>query len=112
MRAALVLAALMVGGPASAQPKEEPVPEGVFGVAEIRAFVSSPLWFAWKLPSSSLSLATSEAPRARAPLRDSSSCSMAREARRKADPGRPGGAEAGGWLWALPGGWAERTMPC
>lgn len=67
MRALLLLTALTLGGSASAQPKEEPVPEGVFRLAEIRAFVSSPLWFAWKLPSSKLLLGYARGPEGRGP---------------------------------------------
>lgn len=67
MRAALVLVALTLGVSAGAQPKEESVPEGVFGLAEVRAFVNSPLWFAWKLPSSKLLLGYVRGPEGASP---------------------------------------------
>lgn len=57
-----LLAVLMLGTGAMAQPKEEPVPEGVLGLAEVRTFITSPLWYAWKLPSSKLFLAYVQAP--------------------------------------------------
>lgn len=49
---AVLLAVLTVGTAVLAQPQEEPLPEGVFKLAEIRTFLSSPVWFAWKLPTS------------------------------------------------------------
>jgi len=57
-----LLAVLMLGTGAMAQPQEEPVPEGVLGLAEVRTFITSPLWYAWKLPSSKLFLAYAQAP--------------------------------------------------
>ncbi|HVG61470.1 MAG TPA: tetratricopeptide repeat protein [Hyalangium sp.] len=57
-----LLAVLMLGSGAMAQPTEEPVPEGVLRLAEVRTFITSPLWYAWKLPSSKLFLAYVQAP--------------------------------------------------
>jgi hypothetical protein len=57
-----LLAVLMLGTGAMAQPKEEPVPEGVLKLAEVRTFITSPLWYVWKLPSSKLFLAYVQAP--------------------------------------------------
>jgi hypothetical protein len=57
-----LLAVLMLGTGAMAQPAEEPVPEGVLRLAEVRTFITSPLWSAWKLPSSKLFLAYAQAP--------------------------------------------------
>jgi tetratricopeptide (TPR) repeat protein len=62
MRPLILLVALTLGMAASAQPQEEPVPEGVFGLIEVRAFLGSPLWSAWKLPSSKLLLAYAQGP--------------------------------------------------
>gem|GEM_PF-2557240 len=56
-RAFLLLAPLALAHDALAQPQEEPVPEGVLGLAEVRVFIDSPIWFAWKLPSSKVLLA-------------------------------------------------------
>jgi hypothetical protein len=57
-----LLAVLMLGTGAIAQPKEEPVPEGVLGLSDVRTFITSPLWYTWKLPSSKLLLAYVQAP--------------------------------------------------
>jgi hypothetical protein len=57
MRVLLLWVSLMLGTGALAQPKEEPVPEGIFGLPEVRIFIDSPVWFAWKLPASKFTLA-------------------------------------------------------
>ncbi len=59
---ALLLTVLMVGTGVLAQPQEEPLPEGVFKLAEIRIFLSSPVRFAWKLPMSKFLLAYVQGP--------------------------------------------------
>jgi hypothetical protein len=58
----VLLVMLTVGTPVLAQPKEEPVPEGVFKLSELRIFLESPVWFAWKLPASKFLLAYVQAP--------------------------------------------------
>lgn len=57
-----LVASLALGFGALAQPKEEPVPEGVFALPEVRIFIDSPVWFAWKLPTSKFLVAYVQGP--------------------------------------------------